>query len=73
MFFCVIGSELPVPEIKFLALKLILLFTEAEIKAGKSLAEILKNKEIPNAPEWKGDGIERPLTAAYEELTQKQI
>ena len=52
-------------------LKNVLLFTAAEIKAGKTLAEILKTKEIPNAPQWKGDGIERPLTAAYEELTQK--
>lgn len=52
-------------------LKNVLLFTAAEIKSGKTLAEILKNKEIPNAPEWKGDGIERPLTAAYEELVMK--
>ncbi len=52
-------------------LKNVLLFTAAEIKAGKTLAEILKNTEIPNASEWKGSGIERPLTAAYEELTQQ--
>ncbi len=52
-------------------LKNVLLFTAAEIKAGKTLAEILKTTEIPNAPEWKGSGIERPLTAAYEELTQQ--
>lgn len=52
-------------------LKNVLLFTAAEIKSGKTLAEILQAKEIPGAPEWKGDGIERPLTAAYEELTMK--
>ena len=49
----------------------VLKFTEGEIKTGKSKEEILKNKTIPGADEWKGDGIERPLTAAYEELTMK--
>jgi glyoxylase-like metal-dependent hydrolase (beta-lactamase superfamily II) len=44
-------------------------FVEGEIKAGKTKDEILKTTSIPGAPEWKGDGIERPLTAAYEELT----
>lgn len=47
----------------------LLLFVGSEIKAGKSKEEILKATEIPGAPQWKGDGIERPLTAAYEELT----
>jgi cyclase len=41
---------------------------EGEIKAGKSKDDILKATEIPGSPEWKGDGIQRPLTAAYEEL-----
>ena len=49
----------------------VLKFTEGEIKAGKSKEEILKAKEIPGSPEWKGDGIDRPLTAAYIELTAK--
>jgi cyclase len=49
----------------------VLLFTAEQIKAGKTKEEILKATEIPGAPEWKGDGIERPLTAAYEELTAK--
>jgi len=49
----------------------LLKFTEGEIRAGKSKEEILKAKEIPGSPEWKGDGIERPLTAAYLELTAK--
>ncbi len=39
-----------------------------EIKAGKTQAEILQLKEIPGSPEWKGDGIERPLKAAFQEL-----
>lgn len=49
----------------------VLKFTESEIKAGKSKEEFLKNTSIPGAPEWKGDGISRPLTAAWEELTGK--
>jgi cyclase len=49
----------------------LLQFTEGEIKAGKTKEEILKATSIPGADEWKGDGIERPLTAAYEELTAK--
>ena len=49
----------------------VLKFTEGEIKAGKTKEEILKAKEIPGSPEWKGDGIDRPLTAAYMELTAK--
>ena len=49
----------------------VLKFTEAEIKAGKTKEEILKATEIPGSPEWKGSGIERPLTAAYTELTDK--
>lgn len=47
----------------------VLKFVEGEMKAGKSKEEILKTTEIPNSPEWKGDGIERPLTAAFEELS----
>jgi cyclase len=49
----------------------VLKFVEGEIKAGKTKDEILKNKIIPGGEEWKTDGIERPLTAAYEELTSK--
>lgn len=47
----------------------VLKFVGDEIKAGKTKEEIVKNTEIPGSPEWKGEGIERPLTAAYEELT----
>ncbi|TAH00286.1 MAG: MBL fold metallo-hydrolase [Sphingobacteriales bacterium] len=44
---------------------------DKEIKAGKTKEDILKITNIPGAEEWKGDGIQRPLTAAYEELTAK--
>ena len=49
----------------------VLKFTESEIRAGKTKEEILKATEIPGSPEWKGDGIERPLGAAYAELAVK--
>lgn len=49
----------------------VLKFTEEGIKAGKTKEEILKATEIPGSPEWKGDGIQRPLGAAYDELTAK--
>lgn len=49
----------------------VLKFVDEEIKAGKTKDEILKATAIPGADEWKGDGINRPLTAAYEELTAK--
>jgi glyoxylase-like metal-dependent hydrolase (beta-lactamase superfamily II) len=47
----------------------LLRFTDARLKSGKSKEEILKATEIPGSPEWRGDGIQRSLTAAYEELT----
>ncbi len=46
-------------------------FVEGEIKSGKTKAEILKATAIPGAPDWKGDGIDRPLGAAFDELTSK--
>lgn len=49
----------------------VLKFTESEIRSGKTKEEILKAKEIPGSPEWKGSGIERPLGAAYTELAVK--
>ena len=48
----------------------VLKFVGSEIKSGKTKEEILKATEIPGSPEWKGDGIERPLQAAYEELSE---
>ena len=49
----------------------LLTFTEAEIKAGKSKEDFLKATAIPGVTEWKGDGIQRPLGAAYDEVTAK--
>jgi cyclase len=50
----------------------ILQFTEEQIKAGKSREEFLQNKSIPGVTEWQGNGIDRTLTAAYEELSEKK-
>jgi cyclase len=44
-------------------------FVGKEIKDGKTKDDILKEKSIPGVTEWQGDGIERGLQAAYEELT----
>ena len=49
----------------------VLTFVDGEIKAGKTKDEILKTTAFPFQSEWKGDGIQRPLTAAYDELTAK--
>lgn len=49
----------------------VLAFTEQEIKKGVTKEEFIKNTSIPGVTEWTGQGIERPLTAAYEELTSK--
>jgi len=46
-------------------------FTQSQIKAGVSKEDFIKNTEVPGVTEWKGDGLQRPLTAAYEELTSK--
>lgn len=43
----------------------------AQIKSGKTKEEIMAIKSILGAPQWKGDGIERSLSAAYEEITGK--
>ena len=49
----------------------VLKFTEGEIKAGKTKEEFLKATLIPGSEEFKTDGIQRPLQAAWEELTMK--
>jgi len=49
----------------------VLHFAESEIKAGKTKEEFLKNTAIPGNTEWAGEGIQRPLQAAYEELTSE--
>lgn len=49
----------------------VLKFVEGEIKADRTKEEILKATIIPGGEEWKTDGIQRPLGAAYDELTAK--
>ncbi len=49
-------------------LEKLLLFVASEKKAGKTKEQILKATSIPGAEDYKGQGIERSLTAAYEEL-----
>jgi cyclase len=49
----------------------VLEFTEKEIKAGKTKEEFIKTTVLPFETQWKGDGLQRSLTAAYEELTAK--
>lgn len=49
----------------------ILKFVEGEIKNGKTKDEVTKTTTLPFETEWKGDGLNRPLQAAYEELTAK--
>ncbi len=48
----------------------ILQFTEEQIKAGKTKEEFLKTTTLPFETQWKGDGLQRPLQAAWEELTE---
>jgi cyclase len=44
-------------------------YVDGSIKAGKTKEQILASAAIPGVTEWQGDGIQRSLTAAYEELT----
>lgn len=48
----------------------VLQFTEKEIKSGKTKEEFLKTTSLPFNSEWKGDGLGRPLAAAWEELSK---
>ena len=43
-------------------------FVSSEIKAGRTKEQIMAATTIPGAPQWKGDGIQRSLSAALEEL-----
>ncbi|MFN0082333.1 MAG: MBL fold metallo-hydrolase [Ferruginibacter sp.] len=47
----------------------LLKLTTESIAKGITKADFLKLTEIPGSPEWKGDGISRPLKAAWDELT----
>ena len=49
----------------------ILDFTQKEINSGKTKEELIKTTALPFTTEWKGDGLARPLGAAYDELTAK--
>ena len=44
-------------------------YVAGSIKAGKTKDEILQATSIPGITDWQGDGIQRGITAAYEELT----
>ena len=46
-------------------------YVASSIKAGKSKDDILKATAIPGITDWQGDGIQRGITAAYEELTKQ--
>ncbi len=50
-------------------LEKLLLFVKNEIKSRKSKEDILKAQSIPGAEDFQGQGIQRSLTAAFEELT----
>lgn len=50
-------------------LEKLLIYVRNEIKVGKSKEDILKATSIPGAADFQGQGIQRGLTAAYEELT----
>lgn len=46
-------------------------FVSKEIAAGKSKEKIMAATSIPGITQWKGEGIERSLSAAYQELTNQ--
>ena len=48
----------------------VLQFAETEVKKGITKEEFIKNTSIPGVTEWTGEGIERTLTAAYEEASE---
>jgi cyclase len=50
----------------------VLKFAESEMKKGVTKEEFIKNTSIPGNTEWSGQGIDRPLTAAWEELAEKK-
>jgi len=47
-------------------------FAQKEIRLGTSKEDFVRKTQIPGDAEWKGDGIQRPLTAAWEELTSNR-
>ncbi len=51
----------------------LLAFVTKKKKAGLSLDDLKKYKEIPGAEEWQGGGIERSFDAAWLELNNNQL
>jgi hypothetical protein len=66
--YSVIGSK---EELKAFSnyLSQLLIFVENEIKRGKTKKDIIKATTIPGTPQWKGEGIDKILGSAYDELT----
>lgn len=52
-----------------LYLQNVMTYVEKGIKSGKSKEELIQCLQIPGSPEWKGEGINRPIEAAFEELS----
>ena len=48
----------------------VLAFAEQEIKKGVTKEDFIKNTAIPGNTDWSGQGIERPLGAAYDEMIE---
>ena len=50
-------------------LQQLLNYVTSEKEKGKTLEDLLQTKVIPGAEEWKGEGIERSIQAAWQELS----
>ncbi|MGZ5190716.1 MAG: MBL fold metallo-hydrolase [Flavisolibacter sp.] len=50
----------------------VLAFAKQEINKGVSKENFIKSIFIPGVTEWGGTGMERPLTAAYEEVMERK-
>lgn len=53
-------------------LEKVLSFAGQEVRKGVTREEFLKNTSIPGVSDWTGQGIERPLGAAFDELSQEK-
>ncbi len=49
----------------------LLAFTMKLRKEGKTLEEAISSEGVPGAPGWKGEGMERVIRAAWQELEEK--
>lgn len=50
----------------------LLRYTSESMAKGMNREDFLKSTSIPGSPDWKGDGISRPLEAAWAELMEKK-